>query len=66
MKDENQSVVVPYVETNDKCSRESSALVPMSSLVDTEYYSIRTKVACSIWLEKNTENSRRMVARFLR
>ncbi|CAD1472739.1 unnamed protein product, partial [Heterotrigona itama] len=60
-----QSIVAPYVEMNDKCSTESSALVPMSSLVDSEYYSIRTKIACSIWLEKNTENSRRMLARFL-
>ena len=66
MKDESQSVVVPYVKMNDKCTTESSALVSTSSLVDSEYYSIRTKVACSIWLEKNTENSKMMLARFLR
>ncbi|KAK1133395.1 hypothetical protein K0M31_011208 [Melipona bicolor] len=65
MKDGNQSIVMPYVETDDEHSTESSALVPMGSLVDSEYYSLRTKIACSIWLEKKTENSRRMLARFL-
>lgn len=66
MKDMDQSIVMPCIELNDKCSMENSELVPMSSFVDPEYYSMRTKITCSMWLEKKSENSRRMLARFLR
>ncbi|XP_012245352.1 glutaminase liver isoform, mitochondrial isoform X3 [Bombus impatiens] len=65
MKDMDQSIVMPCIELNDKCSMENSELVPMSSFVDPEYYSMRTKITCSMWLEKKSENSRRMLARFL-
>ncbi|XP_068976598.1 glutaminase liver isoform, mitochondrial isoform X5 [Bombus flavifrons] len=65
MKDMDQSIVMPCIELNDKCSIENSELVPMSSFVDPEYYSMRTKITCSMWLEKKSENSRRMLARFL-
>ncbi|XP_033186272.2 glutaminase isoform X3 [Bombus vancouverensis nearcticus] len=65
-KDMDQSsIVMPCIELNDKCSMENSELVPMSSFVDPEYYSMRTKITCSMWLEKKSENSRRMLARFL-
>ncbi|XP_071859488.1 glutaminase isoform X5 [Bombus fervidus] len=65
MKDTDQNIVMPCIELNDKCSMEDSELVPMSSFVDPEYYSMRTKITCSMWLEKKSENSRRMLARFL-
>ncbi|XP_012167574.2 glutaminase liver isoform, mitochondrial isoform X5 [Bombus affinis] len=65
MKNTDQSIVMPCIELNDKCSMENSELVPISSFVDPEYYSMRTKITCSMWLEKKSENSRRMLARFL-
>ncbi|XP_076682223.1 glutaminase isoform X5 [Andrena cerasifolii] len=62
MRDNNQSVVIPRTEINEKHATESSEIVPANS---TDDYSIRSKIACSIWLEKKDYNSKRMLARFL-
>ncbi|XP_017758897.1 PREDICTED: glutaminase liver isoform, mitochondrial isoform X1 [Eufriesea mexicana] len=67
MKETDQSIVMPCIALNEKYppENENSSLVPMDSFVDSEYYSIRTKITCGIWLEKKGEVSRRMLARFL-
>lgn len=65
---------MPYIETIDcetkdpessdsEDSKENSNL-QLARL--TEDYAIKSKIACSIWLEKKNEQSTRMLARFLR
>lgn len=63
MKENGLSIAVPCVAVAEECSTESSALVPIGISDD---YSIKSKVACSIWLEKKGYKSKRMLARFLR
>ncbi|CAL7939614.1 unnamed protein product [Xylocopa violacea] len=65
MKDTNESVVVPRIELDEKCSTENTELVPVNNFADAEYCSIRTKISCSMWLEKKSNDSTRMLARFL-
>ncbi|XP_076762982.1 glutaminase isoform X2 [Xylocopa sonorina] len=65
MRDTYENAVVPRIELDEKCSTENSELVPVNNFVDTEYCSVRTKISCSMWLEKKCNNSIRMLARFL-
>ncbi|XP_076656611.1 glutaminase isoform X2 [Halictus rubicundus] len=62
MKENRLSIVVPCVAMDENDSADSKALVPVNIPDD---YSIRSKVACSIWLEKKGYKSKRMLARFL-
>ncbi|XP_076636309.1 glutaminase isoform X3 [Colletes latitarsis] len=60
MKAKDEMIVVPRIKKN--VSTESIELVPADVSSD---YSIRSKIACSIWLEKKGYKSKRMLARFL-
>ncbi|XP_043261572.1 glutaminase liver isoform, mitochondrial isoform X3 [Colletes gigas] len=60
MKAKDEIIVVPRISKN--VSTENMELVPAD--VSSEY-SIRSKIACSIWLEKKGYKSKRMLARFL-
>lgn len=68
MKETDRGFVMPCLALNEKYpdEKEKSSLVSMDRFIDSEYYSLRTKITCAIWLEKKGEISRRMLARFLR
>ncbi|XP_006567520.1 glutaminase liver isoform, mitochondrial isoform X4 [Apis mellifera] len=54
-------MVAPCVDQ----THDDSEIVPMNYLNDSQYYSLRTKIVYSIWLERNNENSKQILARFL-
>lgn len=54
-------MVAPCVDQ----THDDSEIVPMNYLNDSQYYSLRTKIVYSIWLERNSENSKQILARFL-
>jgi len=54
---------MPYIESIDDDSKANSDL-ELANL--SEDYAIKSKIACSIWLEKKNDQSTRMLARFLR
>ncbi|XP_032670304.1 glutaminase kidney isoform, mitochondrial isoform X2 [Odontomachus brunneus] len=56
---------MPYIETIDHNSKpaQDSNNLQLANL--SEDYAIKSKIACSIWLEKKNEQSTRMLARFL-
>ncbi|XP_029044766.2 glutaminase liver isoform, mitochondrial isoform X4 [Osmia bicornis bicornis] len=62
MKDKSQSIVVSHSEMNNEYSDENPEMMPAKF---SEDYSIRTKIACTMWLEKQGYKTRRMLARFL-
>ncbi|XP_034186775.2 glutaminase isoform X5 [Osmia lignaria lignaria] len=62
MKDKSQSIVVSDSEMNNEYSDENPEMMPAKF---SEDYSIRTKIACTMWLEKQGYKTRRMLARFL-
>ena len=62
MRDKGQSIVVSHSEMNNEYSDENPEMLPAKF---SEDYSIRTKIACTMWLEKQGYKSRRMLARFL-
>ncbi|XP_014486245.1 PREDICTED: glutaminase liver isoform, mitochondrial isoform X2 [Dinoponera quadriceps] len=54
---------MPYIETIDCDSKPANSDLQLARLSDD--YAIKSKIACSIWLEKKDEQSTRMLARFL-
>ncbi|KMQ94983.1 glutaminase kidney mitochondrial [Lasius niger] len=53
---------MPYIEAID-CDSKTKSNLQLAKL--SEDYAIKSKVACSIWLEKKSDESTRMLARFL-
>lgn len=64
-KSKNRKMVVPCVKVDDQ-PYDDSEIVPMNYFDDSQYYSLRTKIVYTIWLEKNSESSKQILARFLR
>lgn len=54
---------MPYIELIDSDSKANSDL-QLAKL--SEDYAIKSKITCSIWVEKKNDQSTRMLARFLR
>lgn len=54
---------MPYIEAIDFDPKRNSSL-QLAKL--PEDYEIKSKIACSIWLEKKNDQSTKMLARFLR
>lgn len=54
---------MPYIETIN-CNSKKNFDLQLAKV--SEDYVIKSKVACSIWLEKKNDQSSRMLARFLR
>ncbi|XP_011152813.1 glutaminase kidney isoform, mitochondrial isoform X2 [Harpegnathos saltator] len=54
---------MPYIESIDCDSKPAESNLQLAKL--SEDYAIKSKIACSIWLEKKDEQSTRMLARFL-
>ncbi|XP_070169077.1 glutaminase liver isoform, mitochondrial isoform X4 [Polyergus mexicanus] len=53
---------MPYIEAN-VCDSKTESNLQLAKV--SEDYKIKSKVACSIWLEKKSDQSTRMLARFL-
>jgi len=60
---QSTTITMPYIESIDCDSKEKSNL-QLAKL--SEDYAIKSKIACSIWVEKKNNHSTRMLARFLR
>lgn len=56
---------MPYIEAVD-CESEANSDSNLQLTELSEDYVIKSKIACSIWLEKKNDRSTRMLARFLR
>lgn len=54
---------MPYIEAIS-CDSKKNFNLQLAKV--SEDYVIKSKVACSIWLEKKNDQSSRMLARFLR
>ncbi|XP_020278118.1 glutaminase kidney isoform, mitochondrial isoform X3 [Pseudomyrmex gracilis] len=55
---------MPYIEAVD-CESEANSDSNLQLTELSEDYVIKSKIACSIWLEKKNDRSTRMLARFL-
>lgn len=54
---------MPYIEAIN-CDSKKKSNLQLAKV--SEDYVIKSKVACSIWLEKKNDKSTKMLARFLR
>lgn len=67
IKVQNTTIIMPYIEAIDyksKTNPNPNSNLQLAKL--SEDYAIKSKIACSIWLEKKYDRSTRMLARFLR
>lgn len=56
---------MPYIEAID-CEPKANSNSNLQLTKLSEDYVIKSKIACTIWLEKKNDRSTRMLARFLR
>lgn len=61
---QSTTIAMPYIEAIDSDPSKDKSNLQLAKLA--EDYAIKSKIACSIWVEKKDEQSTRMLARFLR